>query len=260
MWRMHPLDVGDLELDRSEAILRRGMGQKIQGKFIAWYLSDGKHQILVDTGLPEIGRSQQWHPDTNPRMSDAQRIENALAARGVTPGDIELVILTHLHWDHAGNTTLFGNARFLVTKDELRYAIDPLPIHYVAFEAVQMGLEPAFLKTLPRTTTLDLVEQEILPGLTVLPTPGHTPGSISLLVRTPDGPYVIASDAVACYENVAGDPAKGLKYLPTGIFTDLIAMWNSMALIDAKALFKKDHILPGHDSQVFRQRCYPGEA
>jgi hypothetical protein len=45
--------------------------------------------------------------------------------------------------------------------------------------------------------------------------------------------------------------------LPTGIYTDVIAMWNSMALIDAKALFKKDHVLPGHDSKVFKQAYYP---
>ena len=41
------------------------------------------------------------------------------------------------------------------------------------------------------------------------------------------------------------------------VFTDLLAMWNSMALIDEKALFKRDHVLPGHDSKVFRQPCYP---
>ncbi|MHB8985095.1 MAG: hypothetical protein ACYC38_04070, partial [Eubacteriales bacterium] len=88
-------------------------------------------------------------------------------------------------------------------------------------------------------------EQEVLPGITI--TPRHTPGSISVLVNTSEGPYVITGDAVACYEKLEGDPAKGLKYIPTGIYTDLIAMWNSMALIHSKALFKKDHVLPGHE-------------
>jgi len=49
------------------------------------------------------------------------------------------------------------------------------------------------------------------------------------------GPYVITGDAVSCYENLEGDPAKKLKYLPIGLFTDLLAAWNSMARIEAKA-------------------------
>jgi glyoxylase-like metal-dependent hydrolase (beta-lactamase superfamily II) len=257
MWRIYPLDVGDLEMDRSEAIIRRGMGQKVKEKFVAWYLTDGKRKILVDTGLPEEERSRKWHPYTNPRISEAQRIENALAARGAKPEDIELVILTHLHWDHAGNTSPFTNAKFVVSREELRYAIDPCPIHYVAYEAVQLGIEPAFLKTLPRTSTIDMLEREIFPGIVAIPTPGHTSGSISLVVTTTEGPYVITGDAVACYANLEGDPTHGLTYLPTGIYTDLLAMWSSMALIDAKALWKKDHVLPGHDSKVFQHPCYP---
>lgn len=102
-----------------------------------------------------------------------------------------------------------------------------------------------------------LVEQELLPGLRVLPTLGHTAGSISLVAQTTAGPYVITADAVSCYENLAGDPARELKCLPTGIFTDLLAMWNSMALIDAQAGFQKDHVLPGHDAKVFQLSCYP---
>jgi N-acyl homoserine lactone hydrolase len=257
MWRIYPLDVGELEMDRSEAILRRGMGQKMQTNFVAWYLSDGNRKVLVDTGLPEEARARQWHPYTNPRIAATQRIQNALAAKGAQPEEIELVILTHLHWDHAGNPAPFTQAEFVVSREELRYAIDPCPIHYVAYEAVQLGIEPPFLQMLPRTRTIDMVEQELLPGLRVLPTPGHTAGSISLVVQTTVGPYVITGDAVACYENLAGDPARGLKYLPTGIYIDLLAMWNSMALIDAQAEFRKDHVLPGHDAKVFQHTSYP---
>ncbi|MHB1042607.1 MAG: MBL fold metallo-hydrolase [Eubacteriales bacterium] len=115
----------------------------------------------------------------------------------------------------------------------------------------------AFLKVMPRLRTVKMEEQEVLPGITI--TPRHTPGSISVLVNTSEGPYVITGDAVACYEKLEGDPAKGLKYIPTGIYTDLIAMWNSMALIHSKALIKKDHVLPGHEIKVFRQMSYPTE-
>jgi glyoxylase-like metal-dependent hydrolase (beta-lactamase superfamily II) len=257
MWKIYPLDVGDLEYDKSEAILRRRMGERGKERFIAWYLTDGALHVVVDTGPPEEVHSRAWHPYNNPRIAERQQIGAALAQQGVALDQINLVILTHLHWDHAGNMPLFKNAEFVVSHDELVYAIDPCPIHYVAYEAAQLGLTPPFLQVMQRTRTISMREQELVPGLLALPTPGHTPGSISMVVATSAGPYVITGDAVSCYENLEGDPAKKLKYLPTGIYTDLRAMWNSMALIDAKALFKRDHVLPGHDSAVFQHSYYP---
>jgi len=259
MWRIYPLDVGDCEMDRSETLLRRGMGQKVQTKFIAWYLTDGVRKVLVDSGLPDEAFARQWHPYNDPRVAPSQRIENALAARCVRPEDIDLVVWTHLHWDHAGKPELFSKAEFLVSREEVRYAIAPCPIHYVAYEAVQLGLEPTFLKAAPRTRLLDMAEQEILPGLRIIPTPGHSVGSMSLVVSTAVGPYVITGDAASCYENFAGDPARKLPYIPTGIFIDLPDMWNSLARIDAAAGFDKQRILPGHERQVFKHACYPPE-
>ena len=55
----------------------------------------------------------------------AQEPANALRDAGVDPRDVEFVVLTHLHWDHAGNCDLFPDARVLVQRDELRYAIAP---------------------------------------------------------------------------------------------------------------------------------------
>jgi glyoxylase-like metal-dependent hydrolase (beta-lactamase superfamily II) len=233
------------------------MGQRVQTKFIAWYVTDGTRKVLVDSGLPDEAFARQWHPYNNPRVATDQRMANALAAHGTCPEDIDLVIWTHLHWDHSGKPGLFTKAEFVVSREEVRYAIAPCPIHYVAYEAVQIGLEPAFLKMMARTRLVDMVEQEIFPGLRLIPTPGHSVGSMSLVVGTTAGPYVITGDAVSCYENLAGDPARKLPYVPTGIFVDLVAMWDSMARIDAAAGFQKDHILPGHEAQVFKHVCYP---
>jgi glyoxylase-like metal-dependent hydrolase (beta-lactamase superfamily II) len=256
-WRIFPLDVGDSEGDMTEYTLRRGAGKRVRQKFIAWYLTDGTRRVLVDTGLPDLASALKWHPYVNPSISESQRLENALARLGVTAADIELVILTHLHWDHCSDLPRFTKAEFVVSKAELQCAIDPCPILWAAYEFPRIGTEPSYLKVLSRMRTVEMREQEVVPGVTIFPTPGHSPGSMSLVVTTAKGPYVIAGDALVCYENLEGDPAKGLKYIPTGIYTDLVAMWDSIALIDTKAHFEKDRVLPGHDSRVFRHPCYP---
>lgn len=258
-WRIYPLDVGEMEYDKSEETIRRGMGTKVREKFTAWYLTDGARKILVDTGPPDEERARRWHPYTNPTIYEHQRIDNALRARGAEPEEIKLVILTHLHWDHSGNMPLFTNAEFIVAAEELRYAVDPVPINYTAYESPQLGIGTPFLTVMPRVRTVAMVEQEVAPGVTIFPTPGHTPGSMSVQVETARGPYIIAGDAVACYENLEGDPGRKLKYIPTGIYTDLVAMWNSMALIHARALFDKNRVLPGHELKVFQHACYPPE-
>lgn len=102
-----------------------------------------------------------------------------------------------------------------------------------------------------------MAEQELLPGLRIIPTPDHSIGSMSLVVSTAAGSYVLTGDAASCYENFAGDPTRKLPYIPTGIVMDVVAMWNSISRIDAAAGLQKDHILPGHEARVFKHTCYP---
>ena len=67
-----------------------------------------------------------------------------LRQRGLEPGDIDVVINTHLHWDHCSNNALFPKATFYVQRDELGYACAPLPVHRQAYEK-NPGLSPGWL-------------------------------------------------------------------------------------------------------------------
>jgi len=99
------------------------------------------------------------------------------------PEDIEIVIVTHLHYDHIALAGLYKNARFIVQKKELEYALNPHPVDAFfydrsTFEGIHMELVEG--------------EKEIIPGVTVFHTPGHTPGGQSVEIETDTGKVVIA--------------------------------------------------------------------
>ncbi len=148
------------------------------------------------------------------------------------------MLLTHLHWDHAGNCDLFPEARVLVQESELRYALVPGRFFRKAFLSPLSGWpHPPYL--LPNLETVK-GEVEIRPGIRTLPVPGHTPGSQAILVDTAQGRYVIAGDAVFTYENLERD-------IPPGFHNDVDHSMESMEMLRQRA----DHILPSHDYAIF---------
>jgi len=251
--RIIPLDVGTMECDQSLQTLRRGMGKKIKGAFIACYVEGLDKKVLVDAGPSGQERAQRYHHFHNPSISPEQETPKRLLQIGVKPEDIEIIVLSHLHWDHVGQVDKFPNARIFVTREEFTYAMCPLPPNRPGYEALQLGIEPVFLRVVRQLEYLDLSEKEIIPGLKIFPTPGHTPGSISVEVMTAQGPYVITGDAVSVYDNLKGDPANNLPLLMYGSYIDLTAAWQSMERIYRRAQFDLQRVIPGHDLEVFKK-------
>jgi glyoxylase-like metal-dependent hydrolase (beta-lactamase superfamily II) len=253
-----PLDLGDLTTEKSLAFFRKFHGEKIPGKRVAAYIGGAKKKIVVDTGPPDLEWSLKWHPysKSEPRKPE-QEMEAQLSKAGVKPEEIDIVVLTHLHWDHVGEVTKFPNAEFIVSEVELKFALDPIPPLYVGYEALKLGLQPLFLKVNQRIRTVEMKEKEIVEGVRVIPLPGHTPGSIGVVVETEKGPYVIAGDAAATYMNLEGSPKEHLPYYMSGIFTNMLEMWKSFELIDEIVKGDYSKVIPGHDPLVFKKERYP---
>lgn len=153
-------------------LLFPGFPGKSSFGFLGWssavlIKSQGKN-ILFDTG--NIGMR---------RMLLAK-----LAEHGVSPQDIDYVILSHLHFDHSINIPLFTKAVFLFSKRELEYDDGLKP----------EGIEK-YLSDPSRSMLLD-EEKEIFEDISFINTPGHSPGCISLIVKTDEDSYVLAADAV----------------------------------------------------------------
>jgi N-acyl homoserine lactone hydrolase len=125
--------------------------------------------VLVDTGVGgPVDLLNDWRV-VNRTAADA------LAELDMTPADIDLVINTHLHFDHCGQNAVFGHAAFYVQRAELDRAQRESRELFDWFGFMNAKFE-----------LLD-GDAELLPGLSVITTPGHTVGHQSVLVRSADG-------------------------------------------------------------------------
>jgi len=248
-YTIRPLDVGQFpDIEKPVLSYMNGFGKTIRAPIVMYAVEGANTRILVDTGPGNPERALKYHRAVE--QSVDQQPGNALKNIDWSPEDVDLVILTHLHWDHCGNNGLFKQAEFMVQEHEVRYAISPLPIQNVAYEAAPIGTSPLWLDTMAQFKTIR-GDKVIAPGITVVHLPGHTPGFQGVLVETADGPYMIASDCVPLYENwEIGDRG---ACIPHGVHTDLFAYYRSfdrLADIDAP-------ILPGHDMRLFKKPIYP---
>lgn len=235
-WSILALDTGTSQLEQSMLTFTSGFGTITRIPRIMWVLR-GPTTIVVDTSVPEVGGAAEFIGEEFSRAAH-QRPANALRDAGVDPADVEFVLLTHLHWDHAGNCDLFPEATVLVQRDELRYAIAPGRFFRSSFLSPLSGYgTPPYL-----VPNLDTVEGEavVAPGVRVVPAPGHTPGSQAVIVDTADGSFCIAGDAIMTYRNLDDD-------LPPGFHVDVDDAMDSMDRLRAVA----DHFLPSHDYGVF---------
>ena len=132
--KIRPISTGRfMHAEKSNFTYGVDQGVKIRSTVIMFLIEGAKKKILVDTG----GSDPEWasryhHPMERSAKEDPLK---AIESLGLKPTDIDLIINTHLHWDHCFNNHLFPNARILVQAEELRYAISPLPCHALYYES-----------------------------------------------------------------------------------------------------------------------------
>jgi glyoxylase-like metal-dependent hydrolase (beta-lactamase superfamily II) len=176
-------------------------------------LSVGDRRMLIDTG-PASRRAN---------------LVRALADHSLELEDIDTVILTHLHWDHCQNTDLFRNARIVLHPTELDYARNPnrgdrSAAWYIADMLGKMKVEPV--------SDGDTIAE----GVSVVDTPGHTKGHISVLLETDGDKVLVTGDALP-------DSGTVRRRLPYNVFWDVKDAEESVEkMLDTSQVF-----YPGHD-------------
>lgn len=248
---IHPLDLGTLiDMEKSVFTIRQNQGVKMNAPCLAWAILGGGKNILVDSGPcdPESAVKCFKRPLVK---RPHQELDSALKKVGLRPDDIDIVIFTHLHWDHCFNLEQLTKATFIVQKKELQYAVNPLPTDRVAYQVGIAGFQPTWMTVFDRIQAVE-GEHEIVPCIKIVPLPGHTPGSQGVVVETAKGPWVITGDAVPLYEN--WDKDHFLKRIPGGIYQNLYDYFDTLEKLGIYG----DCILPGHEEKVLKKKVYPG--
>jgi glyoxylase-like metal-dependent hydrolase (beta-lactamase superfamily II) len=245
---IHPLLVGTWDSDQSKHTFGFGQGVKTKSFCYIWFIAGAKQKILVDTGCGDPEWAAKYH-----HPMDTENYRNpidALAGIGVGPDEIDVIIMTHLHWDHCHNTDMFPKVPILVQKRELQYAIAPLPSHGLTYESQIINMRPPWVKSIEQ---IEIVEgdAEICPGVSVVTLPGHSKGIQGVLVQTTKGRHLIAGDCCPKKENWLG--LQQMKHIPSGIHVDLEEYFETFKKMERIA----DVVIPGHDPCVQEKSIYP---
>jgi glyoxylase-like metal-dependent hydrolase (beta-lactamase superfamily II) len=204
--------------------------------FYFWLLRSPERAVLVDCGFDAVRTAARGY-------LQEQRPVDLLERRGVSPEDVDHVVLSHMHFDHIGNVDLFPNATFSVARAELKYWTGPFADRHLLCASGDPQ-ETQMVVDLQRQGRVHLVDvaEEILPGVRVTPVRGHTPGQLITEVATRNGSVVLASDAIHLYEEMDLDR-------PYWVFHDLEGMFHGYDLL-RRLEAEGATIVAGHDPAV----------
>ncbi|POR50968.1 N-acyl homoserine lactonase family protein [Bosea psychrotolerans] len=213
--------------------------------YFVWVLRSQGRAIVVDTGFTPEGGAKRKRELIRP-------VEAALRQLGVEPGDVGDVVITHLHYDHAGNLDLFPKAMFHLQDAEMSFATG----RHMCQACLRYPFEVEDVVRMVRAVYAERVEfhdgdAEIAEGVTLHKVGGHSAGLQMVRVETARGPVVLASDAAHFYANME-------RQNPFPIYYDLGALaqgWRA-----AKRLAgAEERVIPGHDPLVrLNYPAHPG--
>jgi len=209
--------------------------------YFVWVARSPDRTFVIDTGFTRedaIARKREFLCDPIDSLTEI----------GIKAADVNDVILTHLHYDHAGNFGKFPKATFHLQDKEMDYATG----RFMGFAKTAHSFDVDDVTGLVRMNFSGRMqfhdgEEELAPGLSVHRLGGHTPGMQCVRVNTARGIVVLASDTSHFYENF-------LNYRPYVNVVNQPDMLQGYRTLRSLA-DSLDHIVPGHDPLVMKK--YP---
>lgn len=232
--RLYLLSGGLLDAARSVIHAGDDSGKRVMIPVTQLLIQSDGRSVLVDTGVPvaaagnrdglqrAYGMDPAW---ISPNVAIDERVDSQLATLGLQPADLDLVINSHFHFDHAGGNELFVGVPIAVQEAELVDAQEAGAMPW--WDAPGLQFRPVEGDWSP------------LPGVKFLHTPGHTPGHQSLLIRIGQQPLLFTGDAVYTEEH--------WRENKLGPVRDIPAARSSMRRLRRVAAEEGARVIFGHD-------------
>lgn len=226
---------GPLTSSVAKVLFDTDWDKRIERNYYIWVVQGEGKTVVIDCGVrPAWAEQQNLHGYVSPA--------EVLRRIGIDAACVEHLVITHIHRDHVGGLELFPRAKVYVQRKEFDFwTMDPIAMR-PSFARVSDPVAVQGLGALRGSERLVLVDgdREILPGIKLLLTPGHTPALQSVAVATAKGLAVLTSDCAHVHRTFEMD-------MPSSMICDLPEWMRSLTKLRELVSGKLDMLFPGHD-------------
>lgn len=209
--------------------------------YYVWAIVNPERTILIDTGFDEQAAQRRSRRIVRP-------VAEGLGAVGISPDRVEHIVISHMHYDHAGNPELFPRARYHLQDDEMAYCTGRCMAEAEVGGVFDVAAVTAMVaKVFAGRVQFHDGDAELAPGITLHKVGGHTRGMQIVRVATERGWVVLGSDTAHFYANL--EPGRPFPIV------DSLPAYREAQRTALRLASSPQHFIPGHDPLVLRH--YP---